>query len=118
MDDTDPINLALMKPTKFAKIWENNQDKFGSFKAVDGNKNGDVHKGLSCAWGNMWWLVDLQAIYLIREVAVTNRGDRDCESEYVDDRLLRITGYIGTILMGIETRLYLKFVFNVYIKSK
>ena len=110
--------MALMKPTQFAKIWDNKPDKFGSFKAVDGNKNGDVLKGLSCARGYMWWLVDLQAIYLIREVAVTNRGDQDCESEYVDDRLLSITGHIGTILKGIETRLYLKFVFHVYIKSK
>ena len=100
MDDTDPINLALMKPTHMGQIWENKQNEYGSFKAVDGSKDGDMHHTYSCAAGSPYWLVDLQAIYLIREVAVTNRGDQDCESEYVDDRLLRITGYIGTTLKG------------------
>ena len=59
---------------------------------MDGNKNGVYNRG-SCIHtksDNAWWEVDLQAIYIITEVSITNRGD--CCGElvclYVLDRVM------------------------------
>ena len=32
-----------------------------------------------------WWQVDLQAVYVIKEVAITNRGDRNGELKCATD---------------------------------
>ena len=80
-----------MKPTKMVSVFKNITIGYKSMKAVDGSRMTDVHVTRSCAvtdYGDyIWWLVDLQAIYLITEVALTNRGDQYCESEFVDGRL-------------------------------
>ena len=68
-------NLALGKKTKqIATFYENHSDK-----AVDGNMNPDASNG-GCAitpgtTGGSWWEVNLEAVYQIREVVITSRGD-------------------------------------------
>ena len=67
-------NLALRRPTKQStviyKAWPS--------KAVDGNRN-SLLGASSCTHsayitGN-WWQVDIGAVYEIRDVVITNRGD-------------------------------------------
>jgi len=95
--DTELINLAHMKPTHMVSAYKNQPREFGSLKAVDGSRNSRL-KAASCAVTsevkNAWWQVDLQAIYLIREVVITNRGDNCGELECVDDRL-----YFGELVI-------------------
>ena len=67
-------NLAVGKPTKMSSV----EGDHYSWKAVDGKRDYD-NAGHHCcaqtkaAMGNTWQ-VDLQAVYLIREVAITNQG--------------------------------------------
>ena len=75
-----PTNLALRKPTQMSST----HGRYTSDKAVDGNKN--VHmSSLHCSHTTYqrgtraWWQVDLQAVYIIRKVVITNRGDRSGE---------------------------------------
>ena len=56
-----------------------------SSKVVDGNKNTNLMKQ-SCSHtipntGGNWWQVDLLAIYLIKDVEITNRADDGGEFE-------------------------------------
>lgn len=55
-----------------------NVSRYSSDKAVDGNTNVSMSQG-SCARTSgtdvPWWQVDLKAVYEIREVSITNRGD-------------------------------------------
>ena len=69
-------NLALEKPTNQSSV---SDPKHASSKAVDGNvySDGEEH---SCAvtngtTGGSWWEVNLEAVYQIREVVITSRGD-------------------------------------------
>ena len=69
-------NLALEKPTNQSSV---SDQKHASSKAVDGNVNSDARK-YSCAItkgaaGGSWWEVNLEAVYQIREVVITSRGD-------------------------------------------
>ena len=73
-------NLALEKPTNQSSI---SVPKHASSKAVDGNVNSDATKH-SCAitngtTGGSWWEVNLEAVYQIREVVITSRGDCSCK---------------------------------------
>ena len=95
--DTELTSLAHMKPTKMVSVYQNQPGMFGSLKAVDGSRNTHL-KAYSCATTsavkNAWWQVDLQAIYLIREVVITHRGDNWGELECVDDRF-----YFGELVI-------------------
>ena len=75
-------NLALRKKTKHTTTFLDNPD-FASYKAVDGNMNPDAGQ-FSCAitkgaTGGSWWEVNLEAVYQIREVVITSRGDYLCK---------------------------------------
>ena len=77
-------NLALRKPTKMSSLY---LGKVAS-RAVDGNRNGKM-VALSCTRTNeelgAWWQVDLQDVYLINHVIISNRADVNCELECVTD---------------------------------
>ena len=76
-------NLALGKPTEMSSRYQN---CFAS-NAVDGDRNSKLD-ALSCFHTNTekaaWWRVDLQAVYMIREVILTNRAGA-CEFNYITD---------------------------------
>ena len=67
-------NIAQGKPTRQSST------AFGGFpsRAIDGNKNTNWG-GSSCTHTSRqfrpWWRVDLQNIYDVSEVKITNRGD-------------------------------------------
>ena len=67
-------NLALGKPATQSTLYDNGSPS----KAVDGNGNNDFNAGYCThtkdSKGN-WWQVDLEAVYDIRDVVITNRGD-------------------------------------------
>ncbi|XP_048253278.1 zinc finger homeobox protein 4-like [Haliotis rufescens] len=70
-------NLALNRPTEQSSV----ESESTSDLAVDGNKNTD-HSAGSCAHtvnepepSLDWWQVDLQKIFTVLTVSVTNRGD-------------------------------------------
>ena len=69
-------NLALEKPTNQSST---SDPKHASSKAVDGNVNSDARKhsftSTKGATGGSWWEVNLEAVYQIREVVITSRGD-------------------------------------------
>ena len=77
------INLALGRPTKMSSVY------FGSasWKAVDGKREPSVlvkdpTKHTCAASGNdkeAWWQVDLEAVYVIREVVVYPQFSRKRE---------------------------------------
>ena len=73
------VNLALGKPTRQSSV----QGVYYASKAVDGNKDSNLSHG-SCFQARQqrkgWWRVYLEAVYDIREVAITIRGD--CCSEF------------------------------------
>ena len=77
-------NLALGKPTEMSSIY---QTFLFAARAVDGDRNTNLD-ALSCFHTNnenaAWWRVDLQAVYMIREVILTNR-DVACEFNYITD---------------------------------
>ena len=81
-EEINGYNLALGKPTQMSST-------FGSYvssNAVDGNSS---NTGMSCSLtlkqNENWWQVDLQAIYVIREVVITTIGHRNGELECVSD---------------------------------
>ena len=78
------INLALRKPTNMSTLYRGNV----ASRAVDGNGNGNL-AGLSCSRtereSGAWWQVDLQDLYLIKHVIISNRDDANCELECVTD---------------------------------
>ena len=67
-------NLALGKPTKQSTTHKT----YSSSKAVDGKKATALQEN-SCAHTmgqkGAWWLVDLEAVYEIRQVVIKSRGD-------------------------------------------
>ena len=67
-------NLALGKPTRQSTTQGNGKPS----KAVDGNRNSEFDSS-SCTHTKSkkgsWWQVDLEAVYEIRDVVITNRGD-------------------------------------------
>ena len=76
MDTT--TNLALGK-----KTWQlSTLGSHTSSKAVDGNTDGILEHG-SCThtvkFGPVWWQVDLQAVYKIGEVAITDSRNTRCK---------------------------------------
>ena len=75
-------NLALRKPTKMSSLSEDNV----ASRAVDGNRNGNMD-ARSCTLTHRefgaWWQVDLQDLYLIKHVIISNRDDRNGELECV-----------------------------------
>ena len=67
-------NLAVGKPTTMSSTHKN----YYSSRAVDGTRDSTwLHRTCSQTLiqssGAAWWKVDLQAVYLIREVIITNR---------------------------------------------
>jgi len=75
-------NLALRKPAKMSSLY---QDNVASW-AVDGSRNGKMD-ALSCTHTyrelGAWWQVDLQDLYLIKHVIISNRDNAKCELECV-----------------------------------
>ena len=69
-------NLAVGKPTTMSSTYIN----YYSSRAVDGTRDSNWYHG-SCSKTlgepGAWWQVDLQAVYLIREVIITNRATRE-----------------------------------------
>ena len=67
-------NLAVGKPTTMSSMHGN----YYSSRAVDGTRDSNWSHG-SCSQTlderGAWWQVDLQAVYLIREVIIMNRKD-------------------------------------------
>ena len=75
------FNLALHKPTQMSST----MPPYVSSRVVDGNTNRNMTKQ-SCSQtvpytGDNWWQVDLLAIFLIKDVVITNRGDDGGELE-------------------------------------
>ena len=69
---------------------------FAARNAVDGNRNSDMAYG-SCtktAKGKgSWWQVDLGAVYEIRKVVITNRGD--CCGKLNQTRSMRVNAKVN-----------------------
>ena len=68
------LNLAFHKPTKMSST----HYPYLSSRAVDGNKQtavGDSGCSHTLTEYAAWWQVDLLAIYLIKDVVVTNGGE-------------------------------------------
>ena len=84
--DNEITNLALRKPAKMSSLYEDNV----ASRAVDGNRNGSL-AALSCTHtkseSGAWWQVDLQDLYLIKHVIISNRDDANCELECGTDDL-------------------------------
>jgi hypothetical protein len=82
-------NLALRKPTKMSSLYEDNV----ASRAVDGKRNGNL-PARSCTHTHgelgAWWQVDLQDLYLIKHVIISNRDDVNCELECVTEDLKSI----------------------------
>ena len=78
---TTTLNLALRKPTQMSST----MPPYVSSRVVDGNKNTNM-LNQSCSRTNLyssgnWWQVDLLAIFLIRDVVITTRGDDSSKLE-------------------------------------
>ena len=90
-------NLALGKPTKQSSTHGN----AGPSRAVDGNRNSNFDSS-SCTHTQSkkgsWWQVDLEAIYEIRDVVITNRGD--CCGKLNQTQSRRV---YGTLSVNIKT---------------
>ncbi|MFK7925604.1 MAG: polysaccharide lyase family 7 protein [Bacteroidia bacterium] len=73
-------NLALNKSTSQSSNYSNTSGQ--SFKAVDGNTNGNWSGGsvthTSGSQSNGWWEVDLGASYPIGDIVIWNRTDGCC----------------------------------------
>ena len=73
---TEDANLALNK-----SVWQISTSGAGlASRAVDGNVNSWYIRGQSCTHTNEghvtpWLTVDLEQMYLIQKVKITNRGD-------------------------------------------
>ena len=98
-ETTDGINLAHGKPTKMSSTL----GEFVSWRAVDGDRD-SMSFGHSCTQTrkekDAWWQVDLQAVYNIREVVITNRGDCCGELECATDTCGTILAHYICIVNG------------------
>ena len=74
------------------------RNSFFAARAVDGDRNSKLD-ALSCFHTKTekaaWWRVDLQAVYMIREVIITNRASF-CEFNYITDLKTDLKKYITT----------------------
>ena len=92
-------NLALHQPTKQSST----RTGGFSYKAVDGNTNGDLERGLSCSHtienptDYPWWMVDLGKKYMISTLMLSNRVD--CCWERLQSVEIRIGEYEETFLL-------------------
>ena len=69
-------NLAVGKPTSISSL----HGTYYASKTVDGTRDGYWdHNGCTHTLSEKgaWWQVDLQAVYLIREVIITNRVESE-----------------------------------------
>ena len=81
-------NLAVGKPTNMSSV----SMKGYSWKAADGSRDNKHARDNCCAitakQKGSWWQVDLQAVYLIREVAITKwantYGELGCIADLVE----------------------------------
>ena len=84
-------NLALGKPT----TQSGKHTRYEASNAVDGNIISNLDSG-SCtktAKGKgSWWQVDLGAVYEIRKVVITNRGD--CCGKLNQKRSMRVNATV------------------------
>ena len=75
-------NLALMKPVTSSDLnFEIEGTWYHPSKAVDGSRDPPTLNGHcyhSMEQTNAWWQVDLQGVYVIREVVIANRADMCC----------------------------------------
>ena len=102
-------NLALGKPTRQSSIYNNARPS----RAVDGNRNSNFHAS-SCthtqnAKGN-WWQVDLEAVYEIRDVVITNRGDDAGKLNQTQSRRVNATLLVNIKTLAIHYKLKEKYV--------
>ena len=73
-DTEGSYNLALWKPTKQSTTL----GRYASYFAVDGNASTVLETGhcsVTKAFPGSWWQVDLEYVYDIREVVITNSWD-------------------------------------------
>ena len=79
-------NLAVGKPTSMLELGSSSISCY-PWKGADGRRDNHFTKDQNCAHGSNrkgnWWKVDLQAVYLIKEVDITTRGDAYGESECI-----------------------------------
>ena len=70
-------NLAVGKPTQMLSSGWGSYSCY-PWKAADGIRDHDFGRDHNCAYGSKqkgnWWKVDLQAVYLIKEVDITSGG--------------------------------------------
>jgi hypothetical protein len=70
-------NLALGKPSKQISIW-GDMEKWNADKGNNGDPNSDIYQD-HCFHTDQntspWWEVDLQDVYEIIQVNITNRAD-------------------------------------------
>ena len=90
------VNLALLKPTTMTS----QQEDYVSSRAVDGNREGRSSL-LSCSatkekTTKTWWQVDLQGVYLITDVIITNSVHNGELLFHWEPRALRSNGHIGS----------------------
>ena len=78
-------NLALWKPTKQSATLHS----LVSSKAVDGSKTKPNCSQTTSTRGS-WWQVDLEAVYEIREVVITNVQDNECELSCFFDCIIKL----------------------------
>ena len=75
-------NLAVGKPTTMSSLYQSGY----SSQTVDGTRDG-TWKHNSCSHTleekGAWWQVDLQSVYLIREVVLTNRVSGELTYIYI-----------------------------------
>ena len=75
-------NLAVGKPTTMSSLYESGY----SSHAVDGTRDG-IWEHDTCFHtfdeNGAWWQVDLQSVYLIREVVLTNRVTSELTYIYI-----------------------------------
>ena len=78
-------NLAVGKPTNMSSV----SGQGYSWKAADGRRDNEHARDKCCAYSanqkGSWWQVDLQAVYLIREVAITNSANKGGELGCIAD---------------------------------
>ena len=69
------VNLAVLKPVKMSSM----QGHFKASRAVDGSRE-SLNGLTSCSATRVkttksWWRVDLEGIYIITDVIITNAGN-------------------------------------------
>ena len=90
------VNLALLKPTKMTS----QHAPFVSSRAVDGNREGGTNLKTCSATEvkatKSWWQVDLQGVYVITDVIITNGIGNGELLFHWEPRALRSNGHLGS----------------------